>query len=140
MNIITKLFVALAGLLHVGFFVMESILFNNEKVYSRFQLATAEQAAIVDPFIYNQGWYNLFLAFAAFTGILLAGKWIKNVGETLAVYACLSMLGAALVLFFSVPDMQRAAFVQGTFPLLALVTFFIAKRKSTNTATPTRSL
>lgn len=114
--------------MHLVFFVMESVLFNNEKVYTRFQLVTAEQAAIVDPFIYNQGWYNLFLAVAAFAGIMLAGKWLKNVGETLAIYACLSMLCAALVLFFSVPDMQRAAFIQGTFPLLALITFFIAKR------------
>lgn len=130
MNIMTKLFVALAGLLHVGFFVMESILFNHENVYTRFQLTTAEQVAIVEPFMYNQGWYNLFLAIAAFAGIILAGKWIKNAGETLAMYACLSMLGAAIVLFFSVPEMQRAAFVQGTFPLLALITFIIAKRKS----------
>ncbi|MDT0595265.1 DUF1304 domain-containing protein [Glaciecola petra] len=128
MNILTKTFVALAGLMHVVFFVMESVLFNNEKVYTRFQLATAEQAALVDPFIYNQGWYNLFLAIAAFAGIMLAGKWLKNVGETLAIYACLSMLCAALVLFFSVPDMLRAAFIQGAFPFLALITFAIAKR------------
>lgn len=109
---------------------MESVLFSNAQVYTRFQLSTAEQASIVEPFMYNQGWYNLFLAFAAFAGILLAEKWVKNVGETLAIYACLSMLGAALVLFFSVPEMQRAAFIQGTFPLLALITFFVAVSKA----------
>jgi putative membrane protein len=130
MNVLTKVFVAISSVLHVLFFVMESVLFQNEKVYTRFQLATAEQAAIVEPFIYNQGWYNLFLAIAAFAGVLLAGKWIKNVGETLAIYACLSMLGAAIVLFFSVPEMQRAAFIQGTFPLLALISYFLTIRKA----------
>jgi putative membrane protein len=78
--------------------------------------------------MYNLGWYNLFLALAAFAGVMLMGKWVKNVGETLAVYACLSMVSAGIVLFFSVPEMQRAAFIQATFPFLALITYTLRKR------------
>lgn len=126
MNPITKVFVVLAGCLHILIFVMESILFSNEAVYSRFLIKSAEHASMVELFAYNQGWYNLFLAIAAIAGVILSGKWIKNVGETLAMYACLSMLGAALVLVFSAPGMGRAAVIQGLFPLLAIGFFLVS--------------
>jgi putative membrane protein len=126
MNLITKTFITLAGCLHILIFVMESILFANQAVYSRFLITSAEHASMVELFAYNQGWYNLFLAIAAIVGVILSGKWIKHVGETLAVYACLSMLGAAVVLVFSAPDMARAAFIQGLFPMIALGLFMIS--------------
>ena len=130
MNLITKTFIILAGCLHILIFVMESILFTNEAVYSRFLITSAEHASKVELFAYNQGWYNLFLAIAAIVGVLLSGKWIKHVGETLAVYACLSMLGAAVVLMFSAPGMGRAAFIQGVLPSLALVLFLMSVKKN----------
>lgn len=129
MNLITKTFVILAGCLHILIFVMESILFTNEAIYSRFLIKSAEHASMVELFAYNQGWYNLFLAIAAIVGVILSGKWIKNVGETLALYACLSMLGAAVILMFSAADMARAAITQGLFPLLAIGFFLISVGK-----------
>ena len=126
MNLITKIFVTLAGCLHIVIFIMESILFTNEAVYSRFSISSAEHASMVELFAYNQGWYNLFLAIAAIAGVVLSGKWIKHVGETLAIYACMSMLGAAVVLLFSAPGMGRAAIIQGLFPLLAIGFFLVS--------------
>lgn len=130
MNLITKAFVILAGCLHVLIFVMESILFTNQAVYSRFLITSPEHASMVELFAYNQGWYNLFLAIAAIAGVILSGKWIKHVGETLAIYACMSMLGAAIVLMFSAPDMGRAAIIQGIFPLFAIVLFSVSVTKN----------
>lgn len=126
MTIAIKVFVVLAGLLHVAIFAMESLFFMHESIYSRFLIATPEQAEIVSLFAYNQGWYNLFLAIAALSGAIFTSTLPKNVGASLYVYACLSMLGAALVLAFSAPDLLRAAIVQGIFPLVALVLFVLS--------------
>lgn len=129
MHISTKIFVSLAGLLHVVFFLMESVFFMNEKIYTRFRFETLEQAEIVQGFAYNQGWYNLFLAIAALIGVFGAGKLKPNVANTLAIYACVSMLGAALVLITSSIEMARAAMIQGLPPLIAIITFIIFRRK-----------
>ena len=131
MHLSTKIFVLLAGLLHVVFFAMESLFFMNEQIYTRFRFETLAEAEVVQGFAYNQGWYNLFLAIAAFAGVLMAKKLKPNVGNTLAMYACLSMLGAALVLITSSIEMARAATIQGFFPLLAIATFFMLKPSKT---------
>jgi putative membrane protein len=130
MHISTKIFVILAGLLHVVIFAMESLFFMNEKVYTRFGLFTVEHAQIVQAFAYNQGWYNLFLAIAALMGVFFAKKMNPNVGNTLSLYACFSMLAAALVLITSSPEMARAAITQGLFPCIAIVTFFALRNKA----------
>ena len=129
MHLSTKLFVTLSALLHCGFFAMESVFFMNESVYTRFRLTSLADAETVRLFAYNQGWYNLFLAIAALIGVFFASKLKRNVGNTLSMYACFSMLAAALVLVTSSPEMLRAAIIQGLFPLLAIATFFLLKRK-----------
>lgn len=129
MPISTKIFVSLAGLLHIAIFAMESLFFMNESIYTRFKIASLEHAQVVQGFAYNQGWYNLFLAIAALLGVVLANKFKPNVGNTLALYACFSMLAAALVLITSSWEMARAAFIQGLFPTLAIITFFSLKPK-----------
>ena len=126
MTIAIKLFVFLAGLLHVAIFAMESLFFMHESIYSRFLITSPEHAQIVSLFAYNQGWYNLFLAIAALSGAIFTNTLPKNVGISLSVYACLSMLAAALVLAFSAPELLRAAFVQGLFPLIALMLFLLS--------------
>ena len=131
MHLSTKIFVSLAGLLHVVFFLMESVFFMNEKIYTRFRFETLEQAEIVQGFAYNQGWYNLFLAIAAFIGVFGGAKLKPNVANTLAMYACASMLGAALVLITSSIEMARAAMIQGLPPLIAIITFLMFKKKQT---------
>jgi len=126
----TKLMVILAGLLHVAIFAMESIFFMHESIYSRFLITSTDQAQVVSLFAYNQGWYNLFLAIAALSGAIFTNTLPKNVGASLSIYACLSMLGAAIVLVLSSPELLRAAVIQGIFPLLALVIFAMSFKKS----------
>ena len=117
-----KVFAALAGLFHVLFFVMESVLWMNPKVHGRFKVKSLEQAEQMRVFLMNQGFYNLFLAIACFLGLgLLASERWSIVGKTLIAYGCASMVAAALVLLFSADGMLRAALIQGLPPLLALV-------------------
>ncbi|HEY6927167.1 MAG TPA: DUF1304 family protein, partial [Steroidobacteraceae bacterium] len=72
-------------------------------------------------FAFNQGFYNLFLAVGTFTGLALALMGHRSVGLTLVTWNCLFMVGAALVLAVSAPQMWRAALIQGVAPALFLL-------------------
>jgi putative membrane protein len=89
-------------------------------VRARFR-QTPEQAEVTRLFAFNQGFYNLFLAIGVFAGgtLVLAGHPVS--GLTLVTWSCLSMLGAAIVLVASAPQMLRGAIIQGAAPLLFLL-------------------
>ncbi|HYK10189.1 MAG TPA: DUF1304 family protein [Gemmatimonadales bacterium] len=110
----------LAGAIHVLIFGMESLWWTTPKVQLRFR-QTPEQSQTTRLFAFNQGFYNLFLALGVFAGLalFLAGR--PAVGHALATFSCLSMLGAALVLVASAPQMKRGAVIQGAAPLIFLV-------------------
>ncbi len=46
-----------AALVHVWFFALESVLFERPTVFRRFGLRSAEEAAVVRPMAFNQGFY-----------------------------------------------------------------------------------
>lgn len=108
----------LAGVLHVLFFVMESVLFSRPAVHRRFRVA-AQDVDRVRRWAFNQGFYNLFLAVGLFAGLLLGVR--SDAGRALVVLTCGSMVGAALVLIATDRRMARAALVQGGPPVVALV-------------------
>ncbi|HSX66227.1 DUF1304 domain-containing protein [Nocardioides sp.] len=114
-------FAALAGLLHVYIWAMESLVFTTKgrKVFG----LSAEEAAnpSVQDLFYNQGFYNLFLAIGTLTGAGITLADGCGVGTALIVFGTGSMLGAAIVLVTHNATMLRGAIVQGTFPLIALV-------------------
>ena len=120
MPVVAAVFALLAAALHVAIFLMEAVLWTRPAVYRRFGLASADEAVATKSMAYNQGFYNLFLAVGALLGAVLLGP-AGVVGATLVVFACGSMLAAALVLVTSDRSKARAASVQGLFPLLALV-------------------
>ena len=72
MSVLAQVFVGLAAALHVLFFVMESVVFMRPEVHRRFGLRTREEAELVRPMAYNQGFYNLFLAVGAVVGMVWA--------------------------------------------------------------------
>ncbi|MEU6247799.1 DUF1304 domain-containing protein [Glycomyces sp. NPDC047010] len=120
MLLAVQILAALAGLLHVYIFVMESVRFADPKVHqATFKTDPADLEA-VKPWAYNQGWYNLFLAVGALLGAVLV-RVEPAVGWTLVVSSCGSMLLAALVLVARDRSMASSALKQGLFPLLALV-------------------
>jgi putative membrane protein len=111
---------ALAGLVHVYIWVMESLRFSDPKVHRGvFRVGTADVER-VRSWAFNQGWYNLFLAVGALAGVAVVRP-EPEVGWTLMCFACGSMLGAALVLVAKDRTMASAALKQGLFPALALV-------------------
>lgn len=110
----------LAAAIHVLIFFMESVWWTTPAVRARFR-QTPDQAQATALFAFNQGFYNLFLGLGVFAGAALALTGRPAMGLTLATWSCLSMLGAALVLVASAPQMKRGALIQGTAPLLFLL-------------------
>ena len=110
----------LAGVIHVLIFCMESLWWTTAKVRARFR-QRPEQADATKLFAFNQGFYNLFLAIGVFAGLALTLAGYAVPGWTLVTWSCLSMLGAAIVLAASAPQMRRGAVIQGAAPLLFLL-------------------
>lgn len=128
MSKITQIFAALAGLIHVLFFLMESVLWMNPNVHSVFLVKNLADAETLDVYVQNQGFYNLFLAIGIFAALALV-KRNREVATALITYICLFMIGAALVLRFTIPDMASGVFIQGVPPLIALITMAVNRRK-----------
>jgi putative membrane protein len=110
---------AIAGLVHVLFFCMESLWWTKPAVYRRFRSTEAE-ALVTRSLAFNQGFYNLFLAAGALGGLVLVATGHGGAGMILAAWSCASMLAAAVVLAASSPQMLRGAAVQGLPPLVFL--------------------
>jgi len=111
---------ALAGMIHVLFFVMESLLWTKPQVRKSFDMSE-EQAQTTKLLAFNQGFYNLFLALGAFAGLWLIGSGRTSQGLVLVSFTCLCMVAAAIVLASSSPRMLRGAAMQALFPLAFLI-------------------
>jgi len=110
----------LAAVVHVLIFCMESLWWTTPKVRARFRQAP-EQADATRLFAFNQGFYNLFLSIGTFAGLALILLGHRDSGLTLVSWNCLSMVGAAIVLAASAPQLRRGALIQGIAPLLFLL-------------------
>lgn len=119
-------FAALAGALHVYIFVLESLRWTQPATRRIFGVGTAADAETTRALAFNQGFYNLFLAIAAFLGVVLVAVGARTAGVTLALAGTGMMLAAALVLVLSDRGKARAAATQGTAPLLAVVALSIS--------------
>jgi putative membrane protein len=126
MTLIALVLATLAALLHVLIFAFESLLWTQESVWRRFAVTSQQEAEILRPMAFNQGFYNLFLAIGTGVGVACLAAGEDKVGLTLIVFGCASMLAAALVLISTGPQYRRAAATQGTLPLLAVVAAVIA--------------
>jgi len=117
-------FAALAALLHVYIFTMESLTWTSPRTRATFG-TTAAEAETTKLLAFNQGFYNLFLAIVSGIGIAAVamghGAVSTAVGAALIFAGVGSMAAAAVVLLLSSPDKARAALTQGTFPLIAVV-------------------
>ncbi len=113
-------FAALAALLHVYIFTMESLTWTSARTRATFG-TTAEEAETTKLLAFNQGFYNLFLAIVSGIGIAAVAMGHRAVGATLIFAGVGSMAAAAIVLLSSSPDKARAALTQGTFPVIAVV-------------------
>jgi putative membrane protein len=129
--ILATVVAALAALLHVYIFVMESVQWTQPRVWTRFGVPDQAAADTTKPMAYNQGFYNLFLAIGAVLGLVLywAGAddtTLRVAGFTLVLFSLGSMLAASLVLLTSGGKYLRPALIQGTLPLIGFVLFLFA--------------
>lgn len=122
---------ALGALLHVYFFVLESVQWSQPRAWKRFGVREQETADAIRPMAYNQGFYNLFLAIGVTLGIVLF--WVGDpatvahvAGRTLVLFSLGSMVAAAVVLFTSGRRYRAAALVQGVVPLVGFVLILVA--------------
>jgi len=113
-------FAALAALLNVYIFTMESLTWTSARTRARFG-TSAEEAEATKLLAFNQGFYNLFLAIVTGLGIPPVVMGDKAVGVALVLAGVGSMAAAALVLLLSAPEKARAALIQGVFPVIAIV-------------------
>ena len=97
-----------AALIHVWFFVMESLWFMRPAVYRRFGLESEAEATVVRSFAFNQGFYNLFLAAGVAIGLALIASG-EPPGRRSCSFACGSMIAAGVVLVLHNPRFLRAA-------------------------------
>ncbi|OBH85335.1 DUF1304 domain-containing protein [Mycobacterium sp. E2989] len=117
-------FAALAALLHVYIFVMESLTWTSPRTRATFG-TTAEEAETTKLLAFNQGFYNLFLAVVTGVGIAAIALRHNAVGAALIFAGVGSMAAAAVVLLLSARDKARAAVTQGAFPAIAVVLLLI---------------
>jgi putative membrane protein len=117
-------FAALAGVLHVYIFTMESLTWTTPRTRAKFG-TTSEEAAVTQLLAFNQGFYNLFLAIVTGIGIGTVALRHHAVGAALVFAGAGSMACAAVVLLASSPDKARAALTQGIFPVIAVVLLVI---------------
>ncbi len=127
--ILATVVAALAALLHVYIFIMESVQWTQPRVWKRFGLPDQASAETTRPMAYNQGFYNLFLAIGAVIGLVL--YWvgvdaIRAAGVALVLFSLGSMLAASLVLLTTGRKYLRAALIQGTLPLIGFVLMLFA--------------
>jgi putative membrane protein len=121
MPTISLVLAAIAGLLHLYFFALESVLFRRPFAHQTFGITDPAEVETLAFSMLNQGFYNLFLAAGTLVGVVGAARHWQPQGTTLVIFGCLFMIGAALVLVVARPRMARAAIVQGLPPLLALL-------------------
>jgi putative membrane protein len=115
---VALVFAGLAALVHVYIFWLEALAFDTvgRKAFG----VGADDAAVMRPWAFNQGFYNLFLAIGTTVGVAIEHS-NRDAGIALVLLAVGSMLAAATVLFTSDPGKARGAVVQGTFPAICLV-------------------
>ena len=123
MLIAAQIVAAVAALLHVIFFVFESVLWMRPAVYGRFGIASRDEAATIRPMAYNQGFYNLALAIGVLVGAMLLTQSGSafTAGKTAVIFGTACMSIAGVVLASTGPSYRRSAALQFFPAVVALV-------------------
>jgi putative membrane protein len=124
--VIGSVFAGFAAAIHLYIWLLESVLWTHESTRRTFGVTTAADAETLRPMAYNQGFYNLFLALGVVVGLVLLWSGLELAGLVLALFVCVSMVLAALVLLTSNRRMLRAALTQGAAPLVGVACFAVA--------------
>ena len=124
MVVVGLVLAAVAAMVHIFIFYLESIAWTSERARSTFG-TSEEDAETTKGLAFNQGFYNLFLAISVIVGIVLTALGTTVAGATLVFAGAGSMAAAALVLLISSPDKAGAALKQGVVPALGVIALAI---------------
>jgi len=120
MPTVSLVLMAVAGTVHVGFFVMESLLWGRPEVHRIFSVRSPGEAETMRFAMLNLGFYNLLLAAGTFVGVV--GSWVLwNDRDELLVFCAFFMIGAAVVLVAGNRKLWRGALIQGALPATAML-------------------
>ncbi len=119
-------FAGVDRVLHILFFLLESILWGKPAVNKIFQ-QTADTVEVTRLLAFNQGFYNLFLSVGTFVGIYLLVTGSKVAGLTTITFGCGCMFAASLILLYSSPKAIGGVILQGAPPLIALVLLWMSR-------------
>ena len=124
MIVLAMVLAVLSTGLHVYIWLLESFWWTGRArgVFG----TTSEEAEATRDLAFNQGFYNLFLAIIALSGVGFLAAGSLGIGAALALAGTGSMLAAAVTLVASDPSRGRAALTQGLLPFLTVVTTVIA--------------
>ncbi len=110
----------IAAVIHTYFFLLESIWFSRPRVWARFGLKSAGDAAIARSWAYNQGFYNLFLAIGIAVALTLVWTGETAPGLAIAMFVCGSMVAAGGVLLSNNHSYLRVALIQSVPPAVSI--------------------
>jgi putative membrane protein len=85
-SVVSQLAAAVAALIHVQIFALESVLWMRPAVHRRFGIGSAADAATTRPLMFNQGFYNLFLALGIGIGLVLLHSGPESAGRAIVVF------------------------------------------------------
>ncbi|HYH91648.1 MAG TPA: DUF1304 domain-containing protein [Candidatus Saccharimonadales bacterium] len=125
MPLIAQVLALVAAAIHVLFFYLESVTFTRPATWARFGLRSQEQADIVRPMAFNQGFYNLFLAGGVILGLALVAAGSVEAGRAIVLFACACMVLAGTVLLATSRALARSAVIQLVPPALAILAALI---------------
>lgn len=126
--LVAVVFAVLAAVIHLMFFVLESLLFRRPFAWRTFGIRSQADAETTRDWALNQGFYNLFLAVGVIVGVLLAATdnpVSVGAGVGMVLLATGSMLGAAVVLLVTKPALLRGVVIQGVAPLVAIIAIVV---------------
>lgn len=129
MPLIAQMFAVIAAILHI-WFVLESILWRRPTdAMATLPARVPGGGRPIAPMALNEVFYNLFLALGVLGGVLTAhpdGNFIYlgdgGSGEAIALFACLVMVGAGIVLVLGDRRFLPAGLIQAGPPALAILT------------------
>ena len=128
---ISFFFFAMAAVIHLGFFIFESILLHKPGGFRKLRI-TEQEFAVVRLWTFNQGFYNLFLALGMLLGLYFVLKLQVHLAGVMTGFCSISMIGAGIVLWFSAPHLRKFAILQALPPLLGLAFIFFHVSKYLN--------
>ncbi len=113
----------MAAILHIAFFVLESVLFRMPVGRRLFGVRSENDSAPLRLFAVNQGVYNLGLAVVVLVGLVLVIVHPSTaMGVAVIVAGCSVMLVAGVALAVTAPRrMVPIALAQGGLPLVAII-------------------